>query len=223
MKISRNTSIVLIILLVLIGIAGTYFFLNQNRTNYFNSFSANQRVRTDQELINYVQEFVSRQFGNNYQAADIFIFSNSPYYISVVEKESGKGAFELLFNPNSGRFQPEPGPNMIWNRKYGMGQVRSWRGTNRDYIHYDYNNYNQISRQNALENARQYLARNNREIKVDNEGHEFYGYYTFHTFRDDKASGMLSVNAITGEIWYHNWHGNLEKIIELAEEHSKEE
>jgi hypothetical protein len=25
--------------------------------------------------------------------------------------------------------------------------------------------------------------------------------------RDGKISGMLSVNASTGQVWYHTWHG----------------
>jgi hypothetical protein len=35
----------------------------------------------------------------------------------------------------------------------------------------------------------------------------FPGYYTLHTIRGGKISGMLSVNAYTGAIWYHSWHG----------------
>ena len=35
----------------------------------------------------------------------------------------------------------------------------------------------------------------------------FYGYYTIHTEKDGKITGMLSVNAYTGQVWYHNWHG----------------
>jgi len=36
---------------------------------------------------------------------------------------------------------------------------------------------------------------------------QFYGYYTVHTEKDAKISGMLSVNGFTGQIWYHWWHG----------------
>jgi hypothetical protein len=39
---------------------------------------------------------------------------------------------------------------------------------------------------------------------------------------------MLSVNGINGDVWYHDWHGDLEKIIEMEEHdedgnHEKEE
>lgn len=33
------------------------------------------------------------------------------------------------------------------------------------------------------------------------------GYFTFHTLKDGKISGMLSVNEQTGAVWYHWWHG----------------
>jgi hypothetical protein len=35
----------------------------------------------------------------------------------------------------------------------------------------------------------------------------FPGYYTLHTLDAGKISGMLSVNAATGAVWYHTWHG----------------
>jgi hypothetical protein len=35
----------------------------------------------------------------------------------------------------------------------------------------------------------------------------FPGYYTLDVIRDGKVAGMLSVNAYTGQVWYHGWHG----------------
>lgn len=35
----------------------------------------------------------------------------------------------------------------------------------------------------------------------------FPGYYTIDVTRDGKVAGMLSVNAYTGQVWYHGWHG----------------
>lgn len=39
------------------------------------------------------------------------------------------------------------------------------------------------------------------------EADTFYGYYTIHTLKDNKVEGMLSVNGLTGAVWYHTWHG----------------
>ena len=38
------------------------------------------------------------------------------------------------------------------------------------------------------------------------EGTAFPGYYTFD-FGRGEVEGMLSVNAATGEVWVHTWHG----------------
>lgn len=35
----------------------------------------------------------------------------------------------------------------------------------------------------------------------------FPGYYTLDVARDGKVIGMLSVNASSGQVWYHSWHG----------------
>ncbi|MGW1911544.1 hypothetical protein ACWCQS_12590 [Streptomyces sp. NPDC002076] len=39
------------------------------------------------------------------------------------------------------------------------------------------------------------------------EADRFPGYYTLHTLRDHHIVGMLSVDATTGAVWYHSWHG----------------
>ncbi len=46
------------------------------------------------------------------------------------------------------------------------------------------------------------------------EAEAFPGYYTLHTLRDGKVVGMLSVNAHTGAVWYHWWHGRFVGMTE---------
>jgi hypothetical protein len=181
---------------------------NQNLVSY-----------NDNELKEYVSDFVKREFGSGYKPSDIFIFKDSSYYISVIETDTGRGAFEMLFDPDTREFKPEPGPNMVWNEKYGM-MGKNMMGLNQIFEN-DYNK-NQVSRKEALVYAKEYLDKNEGNINVNEEGHEFYGYYTFHTKKDNKSYGMLSVNGRTGEVWYHDWHGELEKIIAI-EEHDKDE
>lgn len=43
----------------------------------------------------------------------------------------------------------------------------------------------------------------------------FPGYYTLDVTRDGKVVGMLSVNAYTGQVWYHGWHGTFVQEKEL--------
>lgn len=217
MNLSRNTTIILIILLIVIGIVGTYYMMNWGGIDLLNN--QNLVSYNDNELKEYVSDFVKREFGSGYKPSDIFIFKDSSYYISVIETDTGRGAFEMLFDPDTREFKPEPGPNMVWNEKYGM-MGKNMMGLNQIFEN-DYNK-NQVSRKEALVYAKEYLDKNEGNINVNEEGHEFYGYYTFHTKKDNKSYGMLSVNGRTGEVWYHDWHGELEKIIAI-EEHDKDE
>jgi hypothetical protein len=41
----------------------------------------------------------------------------------------------------------------------------------------------------------------------------FPGYYTLHVLRDGKVTGMLSVNAATGAVWSHWWHGRFVSML----------
>ena len=43
----------------------------------------------------------------------------------------------------------------------------------------------------------------------------FPGYYTIDAARDGKVVAMLSVNAYTGQVWYHVWHGTFIQEMKL--------
>jgi hypothetical protein len=176
---------------------------NYERNNA--DYSLSSLDMTKEEVENLAIGLVRRQFGPEYQISDIFIFGNSPYYISVKEKNSEQGAFELLFDPIRKTIYPEYGPNMMWNTENGMSNMMGWSAANEE---------NMISRQQALDDAKKYAQANG--FTVEDEGHQFPGYYTFHTGdNNDNTKGMLSVNAYTGQVWYHNWHGDLATVIEV--------
>ncbi len=42
----------------------------------------------------------------------------------------------------------------------------------------------------------------------------FPGYYTLHILSDGEVTGMLSVNAATGAVWSHWWHGRFVSMLE---------
>lgn len=192
--------------------------LNNNRQDY-----SNQEKLSIDQIKNNVQEYI-KSYGNNLIISDIFIYKDSDYYVSVEEKDTGKGAMELLVNPYTGYIYPEYGPNMMWNEKYGMhgssgyGMMGSGMmggyPTNRDYLYNGQNGTNKLSKDEAVKAADQYVKSNvNKDFSVLSDGHEFYGYYTFHISSDNKTIGMVSVNYHTGAVWYHNWHGQLENVI----------
>jgi hypothetical protein len=55
--------------------------------------------------------------------------------------------------------------------------------------------------------AQRWLDSNQPGVKVETGGDTFPGYYTLETLKGGKITGMMSVNASTGAVWPHWWHG----------------
>lgn len=146
-----------------------------------------------------VGQYLVSTGNNDLQIAEIMEFDNN-FYAGVKEKSTGKYAFELLVNKYTGAVFPEMGPNMMWNTKYGhMGWNAQSQAT--------------ITKEQSLGIAQEYLDRVLPGTKTG-DADEFYGYYTIEVTKDNKIYGMLSVNSITGAVWYHSWHGTFIKILE---------
>ena len=86
----------------------------------------------------------------------------------------------------------------MWNAIYGMCPVGA--GTT-------------VSRAQAQVVADRWLQAN-RPGEHASVADALPGYYTVHTLRGDLVAGMLSVNAATGAVWYHGWHGRFIAINE---------
>ncbi|MFW6102155.1 MAG: peptidase M4 [Chloroflexota bacterium] len=114
------------------------------------------------------------------------------FYLSLVEKSTGRGAIEIIIDRYSGSYQPEP-QSMMWNGKYGMmGGSQQAQMT--------------VTSESALIIAQDFLD----VVYPGTEGDEivaYYGYYTIMTKLEGKHYGMLSVNGYSGDVWYHTWHG----------------
>lgn len=144
---------------------------------------------------------------------EVMEFSNH-FYVLVKEKSTGLGASEWIIERN-GFLHPEPGPNMMWNTKYGhMGGAGGWGIMGRGMMGSGYGPGPQgssptvqpsVTLERAGQVATQYLSTALPGATPDH-GTAFYGYFTFDVERDGKTVGMLSVNAYTGQVWYHNWH-----------------
>ncbi len=182
------------------------------------------------------------------QPKEVMEFSNH-FYVLVVEKSTGKGALELIVERN-GVVRPEPGPNMMWNTKYGhmagvgfgpgmMGggmMGPGGPGWGRGMMGPGGSGWGPgmmgpggpgygpgyapgqvtapLTRERARQIAQEFLSRAFPGAAPEH-GTEFYGYFTFDAERNDKTFGMLSVNAYTGQVWYHTWHGVFTREKEL--------
>lgn len=173
-----------------------------------------EKINVD-ELEKYVDKYIG-QFNEKLVIGDIFIYEDSDYYFSIMEEETGLGAMELLVNPYTGDIHPEFGPNMMWNLKYGMHGGMGYGMMRSNEYNYSSNfEGNTISPEDAHDIAVKYVESNySDEYSVPSDFHEFYGYYTFHIEKDDRDVAMFSVNGLTGEVWFHDWHGTVSEVIE---------
>jgi hypothetical protein len=119
---------------------------------------------------------------------------------------------ELLIDKWTGAVGPEMGPNMMWNAQYGMHGQGGVRGRTDSET-------NSVTPDEALNIAQSWLDANSPGIIVEDHADAFYGYYTVHTLDDSGIEGMLSVHGITGQIWYHTWHGSFIQMIEEDQFH----
>ncbi len=131
------------------------------------------------------------------------------FYVQVAEKSTGNGAFELLINTYTGAVTAEPGPNMMWNTKYTFttGYCNWFTGT--------ITTTPTVTVDQAKTNAQQYL---NTYLAGTTVGDvtTFYGYYTIEVLSNGNTYGLLSVNAFTGQVWYHTWLGAFIQEINVS-------
>jgi hypothetical protein len=186
--------------------------MNPGQCPWWNNGTPAGEPLTPAQAQNIAEQAVAGYGNPDLEIAEIMQFSRN-FYVLVKEKSTGKGAFELLINPYSGAVHPEPGPNMMWNTRYGHmgGMMGGWFGRPIGEP--------SITPEQAVTLAQAWLDSNLPGATAsDDDVVEFYGYYTLHTLRDDQINGMLSVNAYTGQLWYHNWHG---EFIAMIGEHSE--
>jgi len=150
-----------------------------------------------------VAEAYAAQLGDGLEVTEVMEFDNH-FYAEIHETESGIGATEILIDPATASVHPEPGPNMMWNTKYGM--MGGGRGMMNGYLGSPTAEMT-ITPEKAIELAQQSLDEANTGLTAADDAETFYGYYTIHTMKDGEIAGMLGVNGYTGEVWVHTWHG----------------
>jgi hypothetical protein len=146
-------------------------------------------------------------------------FSNN-FYVAVKDKVTGQGAFELVINRYTGFVHPEP-QSMMWNTAYGSmtgrggcgyGKMGPAQGPGVTGPGYGSPSIlakirtSPMSLAQARSQAQKFLDAQLPGTKTD-EAITFPGYYTLDVVKEGKPMGMLSVNAYTGQVWYHTWHG----------------
>ncbi|WP_327316216.1 hypothetical protein [Streptomyces sp. NBC_01235] len=145
------------------------------------------RVQTLDRARNRAAAFADRL---GLKVGEIMQFSRNFY--AELQTTDGHPATEVLVDPADGAAQIEYGPAMMWNTDYGM--------------HYGSRSTARISAAQARNIAQQWLHGHDSTLTAG-DPESYPGYYTLHTMRSGKITGMLSVNSSTGQVWYHTWHG----------------
>jgi hypothetical protein len=129
------------------------------------------------------------QYGSGVTIGDFMEFSLN-YYVELKDTTNASIA-EILIDRYNGGITPEPGPNMMWNTRYGANRITTGG------VRYDLNGGKAL--------AETFLAAFLPGATIQDLT-AFPGYYTFD-FGRGQTEGMLSVNAYTGDVWVHTWHG----------------
>lgn len=144
-----------------------------------------------------VERYLARVGDSTLGIEEILEFQAN-FYVVAKEQGADHAAFELLVNRSSGAVRPEP--TMMWNTKYGhmAGMMGAWARPGSAVA--------SVTPEDARRIAQEWLDSSHSGEQADHL-HAFYGYYTLMTERDGRVVGMLSVNAGSGRVWYHSWHG----------------
>jgi len=157
-----------------------------------------------------------------FKVDEVMAFTNNDY--AAVADKTGKPAFELLVAAD-GRWLMEEPASMMWNTKYGMlphasgtvqpssglgmmwgtGMTGSGRGGPRSWSSRGSGPVSSLAQ--AVTAANRWLAKAHPAESAESDGRGYPGYYTLDTVRNGKTFGMLSINRVSGAVWYHGWHG----------------
>jgi hypothetical protein len=122
------------------------------------------------------------------------IWFDNGFYVKL-QDAAGDPATEVIVNPGDGAVSTEPGPAMMWNTRYGMRGLAGASGAAA------------VSATQAQQLATAWMA-TNLPGRLAQPPDAYPGYYTLETTTGGgTVNGMLSVNAGTGQVWYHSWHG----------------
>ena len=160
---------------------------------------------------NQVESWLRTRGFTGFHVSEVMAFTRNDYV--AVQDAKGKPALELLTPANLRWLMEEP-PSMMWNTRYGMmggygagmmggGMMGgwgnpSWGGTGHPVS----------TTKAAVTVANRWLRSARPGERAEQDAQTYPGYYTTDTVKRGKIAGMLSVNATTGAVWYHTWHGS---------------
>lgn len=199
MRTATRLWVPLVALLAVLG-SGTWLVAHADGFGPGDSHAGSEWLAGDGDPVDGLAEARDRAeeyaavLGPDLRVGEVMRFTDN-YYVEL-EEPDGTLATEILVDPSTGAVRLEFGPAMMWNTRYGtMSRPDASAG---------------ISAQQAEQVAQEWA--NDHDGLTVAAAEAFPGYYTLHTLQQDRIEGMLSVNAETGDVWYHSWHGEFEEM-----------
>jgi hypothetical protein len=184
---------------------------------------AQSQTITINNAVQLFESYLTRLGNSNLALHEVEEYQNN-FYATYYEKNTGIFAFQMLiWKPGSpwtggmmgngmmsGIVMPEPGPNMMWNMKYGVmgGMMGIYRQTPTSNM--------TVTPERAKAIAQQYLDSSFSGTSAGDVD-TFYGYYNVDVLSNGNTLGMLSVNGYNGQVWYHSWHGTYIQTVAISE------
>jgi hypothetical protein len=184
---------------------------------------AQSQTITIDGAVQLFESYLTRLGNPNLALHEVEEYQNN-FYASYYEKDTGIFAFQMLiWKPGSpwtggmmgngfmsGIVMPEPGPDMMWNTKYGVmgGMMGIYRQTPTSSM--------TVTLEQAKAIAQQYLDSSFSGTSAGDVD-TFYGYYNVDVLSNGTMFGMLSVNGYSGQVWYHSWHGRYIQTVTISE------
>jgi len=174
------------------------------------AYSGSGTPITLDQAVKATEQYLAAYGNPDLALTEVMEFSDK-FCAEIKEQSTDVHAFEVLIDRYTGVVYPEPGPNMMWNTRYGHigGMMGGWGRQQAGAM--------SVTPERARDIAQQWLDQYLPEISAAQETDAFYGYYTIHVLKEGRVYGMLSVNGYTGEVWYHTWHGAFINMKELEE------
>jgi hypothetical protein len=159
-------------------------------------------------VVSEIQNYVDRQNNSDLVVARLREF-NLVYQAEIIERSTGRHAFDLMVSNGASQISPAAGPNIMWNTKYGPTIAETGGG------------YGMLGRALAQPapgdmtlseaEARDIAASAvedmaDASLLLENDTADtFYGFYEFTLDRDEEPVGALAINGYSGQVWFEDW------------------
>ncbi len=167
------------------------------------------QVLSKEQIVAKIRDYVDRQENPDLVIARLREFALA-YQAEVIERSTGRHAFDLMVSKGASQISPAAGPNIMWNTKYGptiaeigggygmLGRVLAQPSPGDMTL-------SEAEARNIAESAVDEMGANATLSLEEDTTATFYGFYEFYLDRDGESVGALAVNGYSGQVWFEDW------------------